>query len=399
MLFFPAVNKSAIRLIRWTLLVLLFSCSSLTVIKHDLPIPSGNHPWPVFGGDLQRTNYRQKPLSQSLQNSWIYKASSAIGPTLVAVDGIVYLASLDGRVDAVDIKTGEQIGRLQTQDDLAATCAYVDGKLVLGARYGEETLSLYNLSSGEYLWSVNAGDIASEPLVTEREIYIAALYNHIDKFNLKTGEKIWSFATEDQHRSSPALSDGILVVGCDNGTIYALNSKTGSLKWKVKTNASVFATPVIEDEKVYIGSADSIFYALDLYNGSVIWKFQGSVPFYQTAATDGENVVFGASDGQFYCLDAERGDKKWSFFAESVISTAPVISGDVVFFGSLDQKYYCLSLEDGSELWSFKTEGRIRTSPIVWGKYLLGASEDRYLYAFASSDSVLDIKAGPDKAN
>ena len=339
--------------------------------------------WILSGGSPNRNNFRNRTLAPPLKNIWIYKSTSAIGPSLITADGVVYVTTLDGRLDAVDITSGKKIARTKTTEQHEATCVYDRGHLIIASRYGDKTLGNYDLKTGRYLWKIDASDIATEPLIKNDAVYIAALYRHIDKYDLKTGAKIWTFKTEDQHRSSPAISGNSLVVGCDNGILYALNAKTGTLKWKHKTAASIFATPIISDGSVYVGSSDSTFYSLVLLDGSVNWTFKTDSPIYQTAASNSTVVVFGGSDGQFYCLDAQTGDLQWKFTAQSVVSTAPLISGEVVYFGSLDRKYYCLNLHDGKELWSFTTFGRIRTSPILWGNYILGASEDRYLYAFA----------------
>jgi outer membrane protein assembly factor BamB len=343
--------------------------------------------WPIYGGQPTRANYREQTITPPLKNIWIYSASSAISPTLVAVDGVVYFTTLDGKLEAIEIATGKKLGRIKTEGNFAAACAYNNGHLIIASRYGEKTLSKYDLTYGKYLWKVDAGDIASEPLVTADGIFISALYNHVDKYNLDSGEKIWSFKSDDQHRSSPALKNDVLVAGCDNGTIYALNARTGALKWKIKTAASVFATPIIGEEMVFVGSVDSTFYALNLDDGQTRWRFSARQPLYEAAATNGQYVLFGASDGQFYCLQADTGEEVWRFHAQSLISTAPLITGGVVYFGSLDRHYYALNLETGQEIWRFETKGRIRTAPVVWRDYLLGASEDRFLYVFAHSDS------------
>ena len=36
-----------------------------------------------------------------------------------------------------------------------------------------------------------------------------------------TGAKVWSYSTNDEVRTTPALADGILFVGSDDGSMYA----------------------------------------------------------------------------------------------------------------------------------------------------------------------------------
>jgi len=383
---FKVISKIKTFFLLLLLVNLFWSCRSVKI--KNIQTVSTEENWTLYGGDPSRVNYRAATLAPPLEHVWTYKATSAPGKTLTVANGLIYFVTLDGRLDIVKIETGEKFGRLKTAGHFEATCAFYQNNLIIASRYGDKTLAAYDLEEGKYLWKINAGDIASEPLFTSEGVFVSALYNHIDKYNWESGERIWTFKSGGQHRSSPALSQNTLVVGCDDGTIYALNAEKGTLKWKVATGASVFATPIIQSENIFVGSSDSIFYSLNLENGEIVWEFQADRPIYEAAATDGEHVVFGASDGQFYCLDFESGEELWSFKAESVVSTAPLISGDVVFFGSLDRHYYCLDLRNGNKLWSFETKGRIRTSPVLWGKYIIGASENRFLYAFSPPDSL-----------
>lgn len=379
--------KSTCQLLKILTTLCWLSCGSSFVIK-PASFPPGQN-WTQFGGGPQRTHRYTATLRPPLKNIWVYKASSAVGPTLLVVDSLLYFATLDGKLELLDIRTGDKIAREKTQGAFTATCAFYENSLIIASRYGDETLALVDLTTGKHRWRVNAGDIAGEPLIAEGAIYVSALYKHIDKYDLNTGEKIWTFKTEGQLRSSPSLSNEIVVSGCDDGTLYALSAETGKLKWQFKTRASVFATPAISDDTVLVGSLDSLFYAIDLDRGDLIWTFHALRPIFQSAATDGKYVVFGTSGGLLYCLEVVNGREMWRFQAKSAISTAPLISGSVVYFGSLDKHYYCLDLQNGKELWRFETRGRIRTSPVVWGNYLFGASEDRYLYGFVQSDSLM----------
>lgn len=368
---------------------LFYSCRSAVLLK-SFPIAKNDElrGWTQFGGDPQRTSFRERSPQPPFENIWIYKASSAIGPTLLATDSLLFFTTLDGKYEVLNIGTGQRLVRNKCSDAYEATCALNKNKLILASRYGDETLALLDLKSGRYQWRINAGDIASEPLMTENAIYIAALYKHIDKYDFETGEKIWTFKTEGHHRSSPALYKDWLVTGCDNGAVYALSAKTGQLHWRFDARASLFATPVISQETVFIGSLDSSFYALDLHSGDVLWSFLAHGPIFQSAASNGETVVFGASNGILYCLEAKTGQKRWHYQTAGAISTAPLVSDQIVYFGSLDRRYYGLDLKNGELLWRFETKGRVRTTPIIWGNYFFGASEDRYVFAFIQRDTL-----------
>lgn len=360
-----------------------FSCKKTLKVDPIYLTEISDEDWPLYGNSPERSNYSATSLSPPLKNLWTYKASSAISPVLVAANGIVYANTLDGRLDAIDIKTGNRIGQIKTNESIETSSAFFDGDLFIVSRFGTETLARMDLETARFLWRTSAGDIATEPLVDNSGVYVSAIYRHIDKYDLETGDQLWSYKTEDQLHSSPALSEKTVVVGSDDGTIYALNTQDGTLNWKMDTDGAIFSTPIIYDGQIFVGSLDSTFYAINLNDGTLSWKYKTNYPIFQTAAiSQGGDVFFGDSNGSFYSLRQDSGKLNWTFSAYSSISTSPLVAGEIVYFGSLDQKFYALSANDGKELWNFTAQGRIRTALVIWKDYLIGASEDKYIFCF-----------------
>ena len=63
--------------------------------------------------------------------------------------------------------------------------------------------------------------------------------------------------------SSPAVSDGCVFVGCNNGDLYALNESNGDELWNYTTGGWVGSSPAVADGVVYFGSRDGNLYALN----------------------------------------------------------------------------------------------------------------------------------------
>ena len=364
------------------LLILIFisiSCAKIRITP-DLFTSHSSPNWEMYGGNPARTNVYPGDIALPLKLIWKYRASSAIGKTMLVVNGVVYFTTLDGRLYALNIKTGEKIGHKKLEMD--ATCAYQDTSLFIAYRYGNLTLFKYDVNRARTAWKIDAGDISSEPLVLESHIIITALYKHIDLYNSADGVRIWQTKIDDQIRSSPACIQGVVVFGCDDGAVYAVKEINGEIIWKFKTDASVQATPVLKDSVAYVGSSDKFFYAIHLKTGKLIWDFETDGQILHPAAVNDSLVIFGSTDSHLYCLNRFSGQEIWSFEAGSVISTSPLICNDNVFFGSLDHHYYGINLTTGDEMWKYKTKGRVMTAPVVWGHYLIGAAENDIVYAF-----------------
>src|SRR5437762_3193943 len=84
---------------------------------------------------------------------------------------------------------------------------------------------------------------------------------------------IWKFKTAGPVKSSPAIENGKVFVGSNDGQVYALNLATGVKVWESKTGGPVESSPLALEGKVFVGSSDGSLYALDAKTGTVIWKY------------------------------------------------------------------------------------------------------------------------------
>jgi len=189
----------------------------------------------------------------------------------------------------------------------------------------------------------------------------------------------WSFHTNGEIVSSPAIVDGVIYVGSNDGNLYAIDQQTGSLKWKFPTEARVASSPAVANGLVYFASYDGNFYAVDAATGKLLWKFSnagerryaathlhGSVPagetmpdpfdVYLSSPTVWSGAVyFGSGDGNIYALDAGSGALKWKFHTGDVVHASPAIVDGKLYIGSWDSYFYALNAANGKKLWSFKT--------------------------------------------
>jgi eukaryotic-like serine/threonine-protein kinase len=189
----------------------------------------------------------------------------------------------------------------------------------------------------------------------------------------------WKFRTNGQVYSSPAVTDGLAIVGSTDGNLYAIDVANGSPRWKFATKARITSSPAVDAGVVYFESYDSTFYAVDAATGTLKWTFatngekrfaaphmHGILPaseavpdpfdFYLSSpAVSNGAVYFGSGDGNVYALDASTGAPKWKFHTADVVHASPAVSEGLVFIGSWDTYFYALDANTGAEKWKFKT--------------------------------------------
>ncbi len=189
----------------------------------------------------------------------------------------------------------------------------------------------------------------------------------------------WKFHTNGQVYSSPAIADGLAIVGSTDGNLYAVDAETGTPKWTFQTKARITSSPAVSGGVAYFESYDSSFYAVDVANGALKWKFEtkgekrfsaahihGMLPasepvpdpfdFYLSSPVVANGAVyFGSGDGNVYALDSSTGSLKWKFQTGDVVHASPAVADGLVFIGSWDTYFYALDANTGTEKWKFKT--------------------------------------------
>ena len=149
---------------------------------------------------------------------------------------------------------------------------------------GEYTITKEDVLQGRKKEDVIAKIIKAEN-VDETSMYRAnynntALYK--SSVEIFSGKLKWKYEiTHNNYKvdfSSPAISNGKVIIGSGNTFLVALNIETGKLEWEFKAEDSIFSSPIVDDGIVYTCSFyrgmgfDSKLYAFDAKTGIVKWK-------------------------------------------------------------------------------------------------------------------------------
>jgi outer membrane protein assembly factor BamB len=86
----------------------------------------------------------------------------------------------------------------------------------------------------------------------------------------------WSYAIGNDNstvESSPAVANGVVYVGSDDGNLYALDVRTGAKLWSYTTGGLVQTSPAVANGVVYFGGGDDNVYALNASTGAKLWNY------------------------------------------------------------------------------------------------------------------------------
>ena len=161
----------------------------------------------------------------------------------------------------------------------------------------------------------------------------------------------------------------LVVVGSENGSVYAIDTTSGALRWRLQTGGPVFSSAVTSDPglpsaPLYIGSWDGNLYKLSRGDGKVLSKLQFETEIRSTPAL---LATAGAAP------EAEAGA------AAGADSSAAAAGGDTLFF-SLGVSHVCVASDSRGQL---SVKWRINTTAFAYGSPSL--SNDGKLALFPPS--------------
>ncbi len=202
------------------------------------------------------------------------------------------------------------------------TPTVANGMVYVGANDGK--LWAIEAKTGNVLWTAETGaEIVAEPLVVGDKVIIANGLGFVQAYTLK-GDKIWEFRADDAVYSSPTEVEGRIAFGCNSGKFYILDPAQGSLITKNEdATYSIESKPFASKGRVYFGAWDEYIRCVNAKDGSLVWKQIGEgsrtkeslgVRRYYSPADAGpvvaDNKVFVADrDYMLTILDAETGER------------------------------------------------------------------------------------------
>jgi outer membrane protein assembly factor BamB len=408
--------------IAFLLLVLMLS-SSTTFASLPANSASFGADWAMFRYDSAHTGVTTVTGPKQAIMLWNYVEGhfdgSFIGSSAAVVNDVVYVGSNEqsyetsgGNIYAFDAKTGIKIWNYSTSGAVYSSPA-VSGNVVFIA--ADANVYAFNTSTGAKIWNYTTGVLMnSSPNVVNGVVYIGSGNSNVYALNASTGAKLWNYTSPGPSQSviergfnsgafesSPAVANGIVYIGSDDGNLYALNASNGDKIWNYTTSFQqtyltgnqVTSSPAVSQGIVYVGSVGGNIYAFNATTGDKIWSYYTgpSVNYgggywhgVQASPAVANGVVYvGSVDGNMYALDASTGKQIWAEKFFSILSSAAV-SGDVVYVG-IANNVTALNATTGSRIWVFLTQNQINSSPAVADGVVYISSENGNFYALGET--------------
>ncbi|MFI6036473.1 PQQ-binding-like beta-propeller repeat protein [Streptomyces sp. NPDC051315] len=287
---------------------------------------------------------------------------------------LVYAASNDGTLYAVDAASGEHRWSYTTGAALGSAPYLLGGVAYLGSDDGR--LYALDARTGKERWRFETGGIVHSPVVTGGVAYVGSADGHLYAVDVSDGSRLWRYRTgHDTH--SPTVAGETVYVGCSDTRLYAVDAHTGAERWTFTTAGAVSWFPVVTGGLVYFGSTDETLYAVRATTGRQVWRAQGVSA--KAGPLVARGTVYCGSGRELRAWDATTGERRWALATGGDVG-APTVADGVVYAGSSDQRLYAVDADTGERVWTFTAGAEVHPPTATPDAVYFGGADSR-LYA------------------
>ncbi|HSE16810.1 MAG TPA: PQQ-binding-like beta-propeller repeat protein [Pyrinomonadaceae bacterium] len=234
---------------------------------------------------------------------WAFKTNGEIKSSPVVVGDQVLIGSYDETLYALSARTGTVRWRFKTNGPVHSTPSIADGMAFIAGC--DELFRAIRLADGKEVFNVSSGAYTgASPALRGGAAFYGTFDNEVLSVNLGQKQIAWRYEHPQRKfpfYSSAAVTRDRVVVGGRDKMVHGL-TLAGKMVWTFTTRARVESSPAIADGRVFVGSNDGRFYVLSLSNGAQLWEFNAGAPLSASPAIANGRIVIGSQDGRLYCF-------------------------------------------------------------------------------------------------
>ena len=319
--------------------------------------------------------------SDDVQPLWTFACEDEIRSAPTLGNGVLYVCAYDHNTYALNATTGKFLWKYATDGGLAGSPCLSEDRVIVGS--DDRVVYCINVQTGRITWTCpTQGKIRATPRAQYGHVFVGTDDRCMYAINLQNGRVSWKAEMEAPIRSSAAIGEDLLYFGDESGSVYCLDIR-GSIKWRYSCKRAVTSSPALSAELqlIVVGSQDGIVYALDSQSGWLVWRFRTSKPIISSPFILEGTIYIGSADGNVYAIDARNGRQTWKYATEGQVNSSPVVANNCLYVGSVDGSIYSLDAKTGGLRWRVRTGGPVISSPIAADDVIYVGSNDRLMYA------------------
>lgn len=265
----------------------------------------------VAGGRVFFSSYDDKIWALNTSTGthlWNFTTNDDLRSSPLVSNEVVYIGSDDGKLYALNASTGVHLWNYSTGNFIRSAPS-TDGEKVYVTSYAKKVFAI-NIS-GNHTWNYTVETIGRNTAIFENGVVYLADSTELHAINASNGSGLWNITIPDIDDVSfcdSAVAEGRLFVGTtdvvdSDPRVYAFNiTNDGSELWHIDVGAQVLSTPAVADGRVYFGSNDGRVYAVNATSGSHIWNYSIGSAVQSSPAIVGGIVYVGSANNKLYAF-------------------------------------------------------------------------------------------------
>ena len=234
---------------------------------------------------------------------WTFKTGSEIKSSPVVIGDRVLIGSYDENLYCVSTRDGSLVWKFKTNGPVHSTPSISAGLAFFAGC--DEMFRAIRISDSREMFSVSSDAYTgASPALRGDSAFYGTFNNEVLMVSLTTHRVGWRYQHPTRkfpYYSSVAVTTNRIVVGGRDKLVHGL-SLAGKSIWNFATRARVESSPAIADGRVFVGSNDGRFYVLNLTDGAKVWEFTAGAPLLASPAIAKGRIVIGSQDGRLYCF-------------------------------------------------------------------------------------------------
>ncbi len=328
---------------------------------------SGSNRWPAGGwtaylGDVGRSGFSLSSAPSDNSTLWAISGVGGYQSIPVVDQGVVFVGSTDGKINAVSVETGNVSWSFQTVPHvsqpprLTVACGRV-----YASSYPEQKVYCLNETDGSVLWSFQAeGVLGCVPTASDGLLYVPSQGSYLYALNAYTGEESWTYPLGIA-TTVPAVDGGTVFFGDWSGFFAAVNATTGQLIWNHTFAGVISHSPTVSGGRVFVMQEGGPLYALNESTGQILWTYASSDSTYTSSGTAavayGKVYLAPTQTNRVFALNESTGVMVWNktpgpYDALKHYGALAVANGTL--FAPVGSSLFALNAETGDTVWSYR---------------------------------------------
>ena len=306
------------------------------------------------------------PVEATLIRQWSVNVGNGQGSNYTEITpsidgGVIYAASEDGVVVAIEISTGNTLWRTRVEGVITGGVGSGEG-LVMIATESAEVIVL-DQADGTFKWQqAVSSEVLSAPQTNGDVVVAQTVDDKLVALDFDDGEQRWIYETTQpaltlRGSSKPVIAADAVIAGFSNGTLVAVSAEDGVYLWEERVAVpegeydidrviDVDGDLLLDGGRILAASYQGNLMAFEVTSGRIVWGMEASS--YHGMAQGFGNIYYCDDQSQVFAIRDNSEDIVWgnSDLLNREI-TAPTVVGNYIAVADYDGYVHLLSQIDG----------------------------------------------------